>query len=47
MQKKIFWAVFIILGFVADIYLPLIWALLATIPIAFVSWWFAYKSDWF
>jgi hypothetical protein len=44
-QKKIFWIVFIILGLLADISLPIWWALFATIPIAFVSWWVAYRSD--
>ncbi len=32
---------------VADVVLPLWWGLLATIPIAFVSWWVAYRSEWF
>jgi hypothetical protein len=27
--------------------LPLWWALAATIPIVFASWWVAYRSDWF
>ena len=27
--------------------LPLWWALVATIPIAVVSWWIAYRTDWF
>jgi len=27
--------------------LPIWWALGATIPIGFVSWWIAYRSDWF
>jgi hypothetical protein len=47
MEKKIFWAVFIVLGVAADLFLPLLWALVATIPIAIVSWWVAYRSDWF
>jgi hypothetical protein len=47
MQQKIFWAVFIVLGLIADFALPLVWGLLATIPIIFISWWVAYKSDWF
>jgi hypothetical protein len=46
-QKKIFWIVFVILGLIADLALPLIWGLLATIPIAIISWWVAYRSDWF
>ncbi len=47
MERKIFWLLFIILSVVADIYLPLLWGLLATIPIVFLSWWVAYKSGWF
>ena len=47
MQNKVFWIVFAILGIIADIVLPLWWALLATIPIVFASWWIAYRSDWF
>ena len=39
--------VFIVLGLIADFKLPLVWGLLATIPILFISWWVAYKSDWF
>jgi hypothetical protein len=47
LQKKIFWIVFMILGLIADFTLPLVWGLLATIPIVFISWWVAYRSDWF
>jgi hypothetical protein len=47
LQKKIFWMVFMVLSLVADFALPLIWGLLATIPIALISWWVAYRSDWF
>ena len=47
MQKKIFWVLVAVLGLVADLVLPLWWALLATIPIFIVSWWVAYRSDWF
>jgi hypothetical protein len=47
MEKKIFWAVFTVLNVAADLFLPLWWALGATIPIGFVSWWLAYRSDWF
>ena len=38
---------FMLLGLLADFTLPLIWALVATIPIVWVSWWVAYRSDWF
>jgi hypothetical protein len=47
MEKKIFWITFTLLGLVADFTLPIWWALGATIPIVFVSWWVAYRSDWF
>ena len=47
MQRKIFWTVFIALSLIADFTLPLMWGLLATIPIGMVSWWVAYRSDWF
>jgi len=36
-----------VLGVLADILLPIWWALFATIPIAIASWWIAYRSDWF
>jgi len=49
MKRKIFWTVFMALGAVAvaDLSLPLWWALAATIPIGLASWWLAYRSDWF
>ncbi|MGB9235302.1 MAG: hypothetical protein WCC04_12880 [Terriglobales bacterium] len=47
MERKIFWASFTVLGIVADIVLPLWWALGATIPIVYASWWVAYRSGWF
>jgi len=47
MQRKIFWLVFIALGLIADVTLPFIWSLVATAPIAIVSWWVAYRSEWF
>jgi hypothetical protein len=47
MQRKVFWATFALLGLVADFTLPLWWALAATVPIGVVSWWIAYRSDWF
>lgn len=47
MQRKIFWGVFISLGLLADIMLPLVWGLIATLPIGILSWWVAYRSDWF
>jgi hypothetical protein len=47
MQRKVFWITFAVLGVVADMALPLWWALIATIPIGMLSWWIAYRSDWF
>jgi hypothetical protein len=38
---------FVLLGLVADLALPFWWALGATVPICFASWWVAYRSDWF
>jgi hypothetical protein len=46
-ERKIFWTVFTVLGLIADFVLPFFWALAATIPIAIVSWWVAYRSEWF
>ena len=47
MERKIFWGAFTILGIAADVVLPIWWALGATIPIVYVSWWIAYRSGWF
>jgi hypothetical protein len=47
MQKKMFWLIFIVLSLIADIYLPLMWGLLATLPLIVLSWWMAYRSGWF
>jgi hypothetical protein len=47
MERKIFWIVFTVLGLAADFMLPIWWALGATIPIVFISWWVAYRSGWF
>jgi len=46
-EKKIFWLIFGGLGIVADLTLPFWWAVAATIPILYFSWWVAYRSDWF
>lgn len=46
-ERKIFWIIFVALGLLADFLLPLWWALVATIPIGLLSWWVAYRSDWF
>jgi len=47
MQRKVFWTTFSVLGLVADLALPFWWAIGATIPLAWLSWWIAYRSDWF
>jgi uncharacterized membrane protein len=47
MERKIFWTMVVVLSLIADIALPLLWGLLATIPIMLFSWWFAYRSDLF
>jgi hypothetical protein len=47
MQKKVFWTAFSLLGVVADLALPFWWAVGATIPLAWLSWWIAYRSGWF
>jgi hypothetical protein len=47
MERKIFWTVFILLGLVADFVLPLWWGIAATVPIVFIAWWVAYRSEWF
>jgi hypothetical protein len=47
MEKKIFWLVFTLLGLFADFLLPFWYAVAATLPIIFISWWVAYRSDWF
>jgi hypothetical protein len=47
MERKIFWISLGVLSLVAEVILPMWWALAATIPIVFASWWIAYRSDWF
>ena len=47
MQRKIFWLSFTVLSLLADFFLPLKWALAATLPLLALSWWIAYRSDWF
>ena len=47
MRRKIFSILFVCLGLIADFLLPLVWGLVATIPILAISWWVAYRSDWF
>jgi hypothetical protein len=47
MERKVFWLIFVLLSLIADFTLPLLWGVLATIPIAILSWWVAYRSGWF
>lgn len=47
MQKRIFWLSFIVLSLIGDFTLPLLWGLLATLPLLLLSWWIAYRSGWF
>lgn len=47
MQKKMFWTIFAVLGLLADVLLPFGWAMASTLPIGVLSWWLAYRSDWF
>jgi len=47
MERKIFWGSMTVLGLVADVILPLWWAVGATFPIIYFSWWIAYRSGWF
>jgi hypothetical protein len=46
-EKKVFWLCFFVLDTIAGIELPLWWALFATIPAVMISWWVAYRSEWF
>ena len=46
-QKKIFWLLVVVLGLIADFALPLIWGMVATVPIILISWWIVYRTDWF
>lgn len=47
MQRRVFWLSFVILSLITDFTLPLLWAALATVPVLALSWWIAYRSDWF
>jgi hypothetical protein len=47
MERKVFWLLFIVLGLIMDVALPIWWSLALTIPLAIVCWWVAYKSGWF
>ena len=45
-QKKLFWIIYIGLSLIADFTLPLVWGLIASVPLLFLSWWIVYKSGW-
>jgi uncharacterized membrane protein len=47
MQRKVFWISFTAFGLLADVILPLMWGIVCTIPILFLCWWLAYRSEWF
>ena len=32
---------------IADFTLPILWGFVATIPLLLISWWIAYRSEWF
>jgi hypothetical protein len=46
-EKKIFWMLFLVLGLIMDVALPLWWGLALTLPLAVFCWWVAYRSGWF
>jgi fatty acid desaturase len=46
-QRKVFWIVVAVLGLLANIFLPLGWVVVATLPIVLAAWWIAYQSNWF
>ncbi len=46
MEKKLFWIIFVGLSLLADVFLPLLWGLVATVPIVILSWWLVYRSGW-
>lgn len=47
MQKRVFWLSFTLISLVADLALPLVWGILATVAALALSWWLAYRSGWF
>jgi hypothetical protein len=47
MEKKIFWMLFVVLGLIMDVALPIWWSLALTLPLLVLCWWIAYKSEWF
>ena len=45
-QRKLFWLIFTVASLLVGYFLPLMWALIATIPLIFVCWWIVYRSGW-
>ena len=46
MQKQVFWGLFIVLGLVLDVAVPIVWSVILTLPLLVLCWWIAYKSGW-
>jgi hypothetical protein len=46
-QRKIFWTLVILLSLISEMALPMWWSLALFIPIVALSWWVAYRSQWF
>ena len=46
LEKKLFWIIFLGLSTLADVFLPLFWGMVATLPVVVLSWWLVYRSDW-
>jgi len=46
MQRKVFWLVVVVLQ-IAAFWLPFWGQVFAIVPIAFLAWWVAYRSEWF
>ncbi|HVC00500.1 MAG TPA: hypothetical protein VNJ12_14370 [Candidatus Dormibacteraeota bacterium] len=46
-QRKMFWMLVAAMGILADLALPMVWSLIATLPIFVASWWIVYRSGWF
>ena len=46
MQRKIFWLVVVVLE-LAAFWLPFWYQVFAIVPIVWIAWWVAYRSDWF
>ena len=45
-DKKLFWIIFTLLSLLADFVLPLVWGIVATVPILLFSWWLVFRSGW-